>query len=165
MAEFQASQLSDVDTAAMGLAVRNDLQRRVREATVSKGGDPDAVDQQLATLQQALVGVNFTDLALHTLDENLFEQTLRAIDTQFTEQPLLQAELLQTLAGTMTTLGLRDQAQQPQTRALEIRAASMATTTRPPWRRSTKWANYFDYEDSWSKLDRFLKKRSQVVVA
>lgn len=120
VAEFQASQLSGVDTTLMGVRIRQDLIKRAREAGLATGHDESIVDQQIATLEEGLAGVNFTDLALRTLDENIFERALRAIDVQFKEQPLVQAGLLQTVADTLKTLGLFERAMGPQTEALAI---------------------------------------------
>ena len=48
------------------------------------------------------------------------ERALAAIDGQFTDQPLLKARLLQTLASTLRELGLLDDASKPQEEALSI---------------------------------------------
>ncbi|MHC5028805.1 MAG: tetratricopeptide repeat protein, partial [Planctomycetota bacterium] len=61
------------------------------------------------------------DVARKALDENIFEPTLREIEEQFAEQPLVQAQLLQSVATALRHQQLVDQAVAPQEQALEIR--------------------------------------------
>jgi len=121
IAAFQASQLSDIDTAMMGVSLRLDIIERRRAALEGRGMDEDAIQAALVGLDRSLAGVNFTDVALKTLDENIFDRALKAIEDQFGEQPVVKARLLQTLAETMRGAGLLDAATGPQTEALEIR--------------------------------------------
>lgn len=65
--------------------------------------------------------MNFTDVALQTLEASIFDRTLAAIDEQFAQRPLVQARLLQTMATTLRGLGLYDTATAPQVEALKIR--------------------------------------------
>lgn len=108
--EFQRSQLSDIDVAAMGQLLRNTLLDRLVAGSLSSG---DA---------EALLGdVNFTTLALELVDESVLERSHQAIQERFADEPLMQARLLQTLAGTMNQLGLRNRAEPVLAKALEIR--------------------------------------------
>ena len=110
VAEFQSSQLSDLNVELMG--------RRIQEALVSL-----APADRRASLAQRLLPLNFTNLALETLRENLFEHTLEAIDRQFEAQPEVQAKLLQASVDTLTDLGLLGMALEPQERAMAIRSS------------------------------------------
>jgi len=107
VAEFQSSQLSELDPELMGVRLRRDL-------------IDAAPEDRRAALAEQLAGLNFTNLALQTLEENLFERTIEAIDTQFAEQPLVQAQLLETVGETLRELGLLDLAPDPTQRALSI---------------------------------------------
>ncbi|MFT4543323.1 MAG: serine/threonine protein kinase/tetratricopeptide (TPR) repeat protein [Planctomycetota bacterium] len=108
VADFQAAQLSEIDPELMGV--------RLRRALIDA-----APPERRETLTANLPGINFTSLALGTLEANLFERTLEAIDAQFENQPTVQAQLLQTMAETLDNLGLFDAAGAPQERALSIR--------------------------------------------
>ena len=108
VAAFQDSQLSGIDPERMG--------ERLRQSVVAA-----APEDRRETVLAALAGVNFTDLALSTLDENIFDRALAAIDERFATQPLVAARLLQTLADTLVELGRLDRAAVPQAKALEIR--------------------------------------------
>ena len=108
VAAFQAEQLGRIDPMQMGLGLRRALVAAVPEA-------------RRQGLTEALTDVNFTSLALGALRENVFGETVEAIDAQFTDQPLVQAALLQTVASTLRKLGLLDQAHGAQTRALSLR--------------------------------------------
>jgi len=121
VADFQASQLSDVDAAAMGAGLRSDLLDRVKAVARSNGLDEASVAQLIAEAEDSLAGINFTDYALSALDQNVFERALSTIDDAFEDQPLLQARLLQTVAETLTAVGLPERALAPQTEALAIR--------------------------------------------
>jgi tetratricopeptide (TPR) repeat protein/predicted Ser/Thr protein kinase len=112
VADFQAAQLGEIDATTMGVRLRRSL-------------IDAAPEDRRATVEQALAGLNFTDIALESLEENIFERTLTAIDDQFAEQPLVQAQLLQTVADTVRDLGLYELATAPQERALAIRRRSL----------------------------------------
>lgn len=121
VAQFQASQLSGIDTALMGSRLRESILRERRRAAEQEGGQPESdMGPGIDELEAALAGVNFTNVALGSLEENIFDRALAAIDEEFAEQPLVQARLLQTLAEVMRKLGLLRRAGEPQTRALAI---------------------------------------------
>jgi tetratricopeptide (TPR) repeat protein len=82
---------------------------------------PIIADARLADFERALASVNFTSLALKLLDGNIFAQALVAVHEEFADQPLVKAQLLQTLAVTLRELGLTGRALSPQKEALSIR--------------------------------------------
>ena len=108
VAEFQASQLGGIDPEKMGTGMRLSLLEAVPQG-------------QRSDLEQAIAPVNFTTLAMSTLKDNIFEQSITAVDEQFEAQPLVRARLLQTIADTTKNLGLPEFARDPQERALAIR--------------------------------------------
>ncbi len=118
---FQAKQLSEIDAALMGSRLRESIVEKRRAALASAGSDPSAIQRGLGELDQSMDGVNFTDVALGSLEQNIFERALVAVEDQFADQPLVRATLLQTLAETFVAVGLLDQAQQQQNEALAIR--------------------------------------------
>jgi eukaryotic-like serine/threonine-protein kinase len=118
---FQASQLSDIDTARMGERIRAGIIEQRLASLRGAGLGETGTEQRLRELDLALYGVNFTDIALAALDANIFERALTVIDMGFADHPLIRARLLQTLADTMLRLGLLERALAPQAEALEIR--------------------------------------------
>jgi len=100
--DFQTSQLGGIDVAAMGATLRDELASRA----------PDAAP---------IDDVNFTSIALKMLEEDLLERSREAIATQFADEPLLRARLLQTLAGTMNDLGLPENAERVLDGAMIVR--------------------------------------------
>ena len=105
VAEFQSEQLRRVDPERMGAGLREALLAQVAEAKRSE-------------FAAYLAGIDFTGLALGSLDENLFGDTLETIETRFEAQPLVRARLLQTMARTLRQLGLIESALEPQEHAL-----------------------------------------------
>lgn len=114
---FQSSQLTKLDVPLMGQRIRNDL----LESTPA---------ELQSNLESALAGVNFTDLAKRTLDQNYFGRAIDGVDAQFSQQPRLQASLFQDLASTMRELGLLAAANDPQRRALDIRRRELGNENR-----------------------------------
>jgi tetratricopeptide (TPR) repeat protein len=122
VSSFQASQLGAIDPLAMAAGIRDDLIAQARAA------DPSGTDAALSSsedgnsdFERTLHTINFTTLALRSLDEHVFSQTLRAIDARFADQPIVRADLLFNLGVTMHTLGLLQRAEGPLRQALDIR--------------------------------------------
>ena len=118
---FQASQLADIKPARMGTGIRDQILERFQRDLTRQGLEESAIDESLGQLDEALSRVNFTNVAMETLDEYVFARALQTIDQDFADQPLLQAQLLQTTADTMHALGLLTRATGPQLKALKIR--------------------------------------------
>lgn len=118
---FQSQQLSDIDPEHMGIRLRQDLLASVR-TSIERNGAPEAVvEEQIEVLRKLLDRANFTDLALHALEENIFQSALETLHEQFVDQPLIEARLLQTLSQTTFAAGLFDTAISAQEEALEMR--------------------------------------------
>jgi serine/threonine protein kinase/tetratricopeptide (TPR) repeat protein len=108
VADFQSEQLGSLDVELMGV--------RLRSALI----EASPADRR-EELTRNLADLNFTSLALGSLEENLFTRTIEAIDEQFKDQLLVQAQLLQSVASTLMDVGLLSMAIDPQERALSIR--------------------------------------------
>ncbi|MGJ8636906.1 MAG: tetratricopeptide repeat protein [Phycisphaerales bacterium] len=110
--DFQSEQLGATNPELMGI----NLRRSLLDA---------ALESERTEIESALGGINFTNIALNTLKENIFEPTIETIDTQFEAQPLVHAQMLQTIAMTLRQLGLTDLATDPLSRALKIRRTEL----------------------------------------
>ncbi|HPF38002.1 MAG TPA: serine/threonine-protein kinase [Phycisphaerae bacterium] len=108
VADFQGGQLSEIDVATMGA--------RLRDAIIRGAGEASREN-----VTKSLASVNFTNIALGSLQQTIFNRTIDAIDEQFADQPLVHAQLLNTTGETLKKLGLLDAASDPLVRALGIR--------------------------------------------
>ena len=111
VSEFQAARLGDLDAELMGVRLRRSL-------------IDAAPEERRNALARDLAGINFTSIALGSLEQNLFDRTIEAIDAEFASQPVVRALLLQSVASTLHSLGLFDRASDPQRRALETFGAN-----------------------------------------
>ena len=106
--EFQTEQLGGIVPYVMG--------ERLRQSIV-KAAPPDHRDD----LRSILAKVNFTDIGLRSMQDNVLEPARDSIDEDWAERPLLQAQLLSALAEVQASLGVLPVAAQLQSRALELR--------------------------------------------
>ena len=120
VSDFQARQLSDVDVEAIGETIRTLVQGRALAAGERVGRDPQILKEEGAALQEMLSSADFTGLALGVLDQHVFQRALYESEG-LGHQPLVRAQLLQTVANTRRNLGLLERALEPQREALEIR--------------------------------------------
>ncbi len=121
VADFQAEQLGSIDAPKMGIDLRDTLVHRYAQKLERIGLSHDEALAQAQSLDGSLDGVDFTGLALESLEANVFDPALDAIDRQFEDQPLVRAQLQQTLATVLRDAGLLQAAEQPQREALEVR--------------------------------------------
>ncbi|QOC23913.1 serine/threonine protein kinase [Wenzhouxiangella sp. AB-CW3] len=119
--EFKTSLFALVDSSNMGIHLREDILARYRQSSVSEDDHRQLELPEPDQLENMLRVVNFTDLARASLEDNIFSTALESIDVQFADQPLVRARLLQTVATSMRTVGLLEQALEPQKQALAIR--------------------------------------------
>ena len=121
VAEFQSKMLSEIDAQLMGARLREDVLAEARAAMEHSRRSDEEITARLGQLEALLDGTNFTNAAVRSLDRNVLQRALEAIDKQFADQPLVQARLLETAADTLYSLGLYDAATAPQERALQTR--------------------------------------------
>ncbi len=119
--EFQSSQLGRIDPMRMGLYLRSDLLQEARAASDRAGGSAVAADERLSGLEEALKGVNFTNVAIQGLKRGFFDKTLEAVRKDFAEVPLVRARLLHAIGVMLRSLGLLQDAAGPLNEALQIR--------------------------------------------
>ncbi|MCB9863111.1 MAG: serine/threonine protein kinase, partial [Phycisphaerales bacterium] len=77
---FQAAQLADINPPVMGQQIRQDLL-----AAIS--------NERRGAFEESLGQINFTNLALATLQKNILDRSLNAIVEHFDSDPLVQARL------------------------------------------------------------------------
>ena len=112
VAAFQQSMLQDVDTGAMGAALAAGLREQLGRAGPGAG----------AALEEVLFHANTTDIARDLLDGSLLVGAERAIDEDFASQPLLAADLADSVAAVRAALGMHAEAARGYARVAEVRA-------------------------------------------
>ena len=113
VAEFQESMLTEIDAQKMGRRLSDDLATRIGEARREAGATPAQVAGALAGFRASMDEINTTDAALRVIDENILERALQTARTRFAKQPVLQAQLLRSIASTYFKIGLYDKVEAP----------------------------------------------------
>ena len=98
VAAFQQSMLEGIDIAAMGQALLDN-----ERAQLAKQGASDA---DLAVFDRQAATISWTDVARGNLQSQVLERALTAIDRDFAKQPALAADLRESIAGVLSSLGL-----------------------------------------------------------
>jgi non-specific serine/threonine protein kinase/serine/threonine-protein kinase len=119
---FLASMLNSLKPDALGDALWKDLHQRVAAARRSRGAPEERVAATLASLDEALVGVNLTGTAVHLLDEQILDRAGKTLEQDTGADPKLAGRLEHTLGTTYRDLGLYPQAEAHFNRAVEVRA-------------------------------------------
>jgi eukaryotic-like serine/threonine-protein kinase len=109
-ADFQVKQMQSIDPAAMGTGMRSNLIEAVGKRGMDAGLDKAAAAESQRQLEAMIRGLNFTDLALEQLNGYTIEPALSALKRDYGDQPLLQAQLMETLAETHMRLGQHEKA-------------------------------------------------------
>ncbi len=121
VSDFQAGMLKQVDPTAAGMLLTADVQAKLA-AALAKANVPEAErTQRLGVFTAEWKNVNATDAARELIDRTILRPAVEAIDKQFADQPLIDAQLRQVLADRYWDLGLLDAALRLQERALATR--------------------------------------------
>lgn len=120
VADFQRAMLMDIDVHLMGIGIREDVIAATRAWWERMDHEPSDIDRRLHELDILLGGANFTDVALSTLDDGVLARSLTVIETQFEQQPNIQAALFDSVATTYYTLGRYSAALTPRQRSVEL---------------------------------------------
>lgn len=131
VAEFQASMLSGIDAEQMGPRIFLDIRNQLRaglERTWVPGDNgrvrkrtADEVAAGLARFDEAAGPANRADVVRRVWDVTMLAPAVEAIENGFTEQPQVQAQLLDTIGRAYLSLGLYDAADPVLHQALELR--------------------------------------------
>ena len=121
VSDFQANMLRQVDPTRAGKLLTADVQARFEAAIATAGVSGDARARQVEMFMGQWKRVNATDAARALIDSTILKPAVDAIETQFADQPLVDAALRQALADRYRDLGLYDAALPLQERALATR--------------------------------------------
>ena len=121
VSDFQAGMLEQIDPARAGEELTDDVLARLGDALAKAGVPESERAEQLAVFQEHWSRVNATDAARELIDRTILKPAIKTIDEQFKDQPLVDAQLRQTLANRYRQLGLYEAALPLQTSALDTR--------------------------------------------
>jgi tetratricopeptide (TPR) repeat protein len=130
VAEFQADMLSGLDAEAVGRGIRRHLRETLRALLERQPiGDwpnrrqrtPSEVDEEVSKLESAISPIPAADVARRVLDEFLLGQASKTVEQTFANQPLVQAQIRDSLSAAYSALGLQVQAEEQCRTALAIR--------------------------------------------
>lgn len=176
VARFQGAQLREFRPDAIAGLLRSELVNQTRESLEHAKATPERMEQELGTLRGLLARPNLTNIAVKLLDGSIIERSVKAVNEQFANQPLVKARLLQTLSDAMLNLGLVDRAADTQTEALTIRRRelgrehadtleSMTAAAELLRRRGKKEEATALYEEAYATSRRVLGNEHRVTLA
>ncbi len=144
VADFQANMLSALDAEAVGRGIHSHLRDTLRSTlerqTIGewphrRPRDPVEIAAALSEFDAATGDIPATDVARRVIDEFLLQSAAKAAEGTFKNQPLVRAQILDSLAAAYRALGLHTQAEEQCRIALAIRreelgpqAGEVATT-------------------------------------
>jgi len=115
VSDFQAAMLSDIDVEAMGRGIKDRFREQVRAALereyVGEFPDrrkrtPEEIESELAAFDQHADSAQPADVARGVMDEFVLARAADAMEEQFGDQPLVQAQLHLAIGGMYKKLGL-----------------------------------------------------------
>jgi serine/threonine protein kinase len=125
---FQQAQLSRLDPPKIAKGVQASLIQQVRSRIQSSKLEPESESQQLEELQRVVSRVNFLELTLSFLRDNIFQTAKETIDSKYKSQPVFRASMLNTLGRTTRTLGILDISEKAFVEALALRRENLGNT-------------------------------------
>jgi len=137
VAEFQATLLGGIDVADMGSSLYEDI----REELLATSG-PHGDHELASVLDDVIRRINMTNVAVRSLDRQLLNPAIRAIEQEFAEQPLVKATLLETVASMYSVLGKLDQSEATQQEALALREAHQGAAHANAIKSRQQWSVY-----------------------
>jgi serine/threonine protein kinase len=130
VSEFQGAMLRGIDVEAMGRGIKDRFREQVRAALerqyVGEGADrrkrtPEDIEAEMAAFDQLTGAAQAPDVARGVMDEFVLARAADALEKQFANQPLVQAQLHAAIGDTYNGLGLHNAAETHFRKALEIR--------------------------------------------
>lgn len=121
VADFQAGMLAQVDPTAAGRLLTEDVTAAFEAALARAGVPHDERTGRIEEFREQWSRVNATDAARDLIDRTILKPAIATIDARFADQPVVDAQLRQTLATRYRDLGMYEAALPLQTRALATR--------------------------------------------
>ncbi len=123
VSDFQANMLAQINPTRAGDELTKDVTAKFARALAK--ANPPVPEPQRLVLEESFNSqwqrVNATDVARELIDRTILKPAIEAIETQFADQPVVDAQLRQVLATQYALLGLFDAAAPLQESALATR--------------------------------------------
>ncbi len=156
VSDFQESMLAQIDPTEAGYRLQADLNAKFA-AALEKANVPEAERGAMAdTFRSGLHRVNLTDAARELIDRTILKPAVDAIDKQFKDQPLVDAQLRQVLATRYQELGLFDAAHPLQKQALDTRRRVLGDTHPDTLASINQMGVLLLAQGNWSESERYL---------
>ena len=124
MVDFQQSMLSDLDPRAFGQGLVDRLRAQYQESVARERNlAPEAID--MALFDQAVGRASPTDLARELIDEFMLRRAVTKIESEFGEQPLLQADLFESVQAVYRSTGVAAKALELARRVVDLREGQL----------------------------------------
>ncbi|MHC5024296.1 MAG: tetratricopeptide repeat protein, partial [Planctomycetota bacterium] len=129
VSDFQAAMFSEIDVDAMGRGIYDRFRERVRASLERQyvGEFPDRrkrtaeeIEAELAAFDQRASAAQAVDVARRVMDEFVLARATDAMEKQFADQPLVEAQLRNSIGVAYRELGIHDAAEPHLRSALEI---------------------------------------------
>src|SRR5262249_36668074 len=117
----QASMLMDMNPEKMGRSLVEQIRAEAQAVMERRKASPEQTAKRLQRVNDALAGLNATNIAVQNLDKNILARAEGAIEKEFGDELLVRARLLETLAAVQNNIGLYARAESAQRRALDLR--------------------------------------------
>ncbi len=155
---FQAKMLSQIDMAEAGMDLMKSIRSKFTAELEKRGvNEADRVARAMS-LQRELGLVNSTDTASEMIDRTILTPARSAIDTEFKQQPVVDASLRGTLAEVYSGLGLNEQSLALATRALELRTKELGPDHRDTLMAVNDLAYYHEILGKVEEAERLYKQ-------
>ena len=158
VSNFQANMLSQVEANDAGMLLSNDVIAKLDAALLKSGMstlERQKKNQQFAELWSQ---VNATDSARELIDQTILKPAVIAIDTQFKQQPIIDASLRQVLADRYVRMGLYDAALVQQSKALEIRRRVLGNSHPDTMMSVNNFGELYWYQDKLELAAPYLRE-------
>ncbi|CAN5505103.1 hypothetical protein BH09PLA1_BH09PLA1_33350 [soil metagenome] len=169
VSDFQAKMLSQIDATDAGIRLMDSIRAKFA-AALAKGGVPDVERAtRIASFGRELLQVNATDTAVEMIDRTILKPAIAAVDTQFKDQPIVDASLRHTVADIYRILGLYDDALPLQTAALATRRRVLGDSNEDTLTSINNMGSILDAEGKPQEAEKYyregLDQRSRVLGA
>jgi eukaryotic-like serine/threonine-protein kinase len=121
VAQFQADMLGEFDPAKAGQMLTADVKAKFTGALTKSGNFDGEHSTRIAEFSNQWRMINATDAARDLIDRTVIQPAVKTIETEFSDQPMVNARLSQVLSEVYTQMGSYDAAQPLQDRALTLR--------------------------------------------
>ncbi len=159
MVDFQQSMLGDLQPRELGQSFVERL-REQHAQSFAHDADEETVAAGIEAFNLAVGQINPTDLAQDLLDEFMMQRAIDNIETDFADEPRLQAELFETVRDIYFNAGMVDNALPLAERVVELRLDALgpgATDTLEARRQYYRMlSRQADYEAARVQLDAIL---------